>query len=38
MKKSNENNKEEEPWVAVDVELRIYGHGFKSWTIGEVVV
>ena len=26
------------PEVAVDVELRIYGHGFKSWTIGEVVV
>ena len=22
MKKSNENNKEEEPWVAVDVELK----------------
>ncbi len=26
------------PEVAVDVELRIYGHGFKSWTIGEIVV
>jgi len=26
------------PEVAVDVELRIYGHGLKSWTIGEIVV
>ena len=24
--------------VATDVQLRIYGHGLKSWTIGEVVV
>ena len=23
--------------VAVEVELRIYGHGYKSWTIGQVV-
>tara|TARA_B100000686_G_scaffold346481_1_gene433257 strand:+ start:70 stop:1050 length:981 start_codon:yes stop_codon:yes gene_type:complete len=24
--------------VAVDLELRIFGHGLKSWTIGEVVL
>ena len=25
------------PEVDVDIELRIYGHGYKSWTIGQVV-
>ena len=24
--------------VVTDIQLRIYGHGYKSWTIGEVVV
>ena len=24
--------------VITDMQLRIYGHGFKSWTIGEIVV
>ena len=25
------------PEVEVDIELRIYGHGYKSWTIGQIV-
>ena len=25
------------PEVDVDIELRIYGHGYKSWTIGQIV-
>jgi len=24
--------------VVTDIQLRIYGHGYKSWTIGEIVV
>jgi len=24
--------------AVTDIELRIYGHGLKSWTIGEIVV
>ena len=27
-----------EDQLITDIQLRIYGHGFKSWTIGEVVL
>ena len=26
------------PEVETDIHLRIYGNGYKSWTIGQVVV